>query len=83
LGDAQEQAIFELSTAVSLDPRYVDAWLVLGNAEFEFGRPCAAQLAFAGCLEADAAREACRTNASLAANACQVLQGMSPPATRP
>ena len=67
-----ESAIESLTKATQLDPKFTAAWMVLGNAFMEVGKPCDAKDTFTSCLEADADFPQCRNNIIIAEKKCKL-----------
>ena len=57
---------------MQLDPAFVDAWLLLGNAQMEAGKPCDAKDAFSSCIEVNSESAECRNNIIVAEKKCKL-----------
>lgn len=65
-----EEAIQRCTRAVDLNPRFSNAWFLLGVAQGKAGRHCEAQDAYRECIAVEENHAECRTNIAIAARYC-------------
>jgi tetratricopeptide (TPR) repeat protein len=69
---ALEEAVSELGKATQLAPEFTEAWLALGNAYMEAGKPCDGKDAYTSCIETDEKNASCRNNIIVAEKKCKL-----------
>jgi Flp pilus assembly protein TadD len=67
-----ESAVEALTRATQLEPTFAAAWLALGNAYMELGKPCDGKDAYSSCVEAEDNNPACRNNIIVAEKKCRL-----------
>lgn len=65
-----EKAVEALTRATQLEPGFAAAWLALGNAYMELGKPCDGKDAYSSCIEAEDNNPSCRNNIVVAERKC-------------
>ncbi len=65
-----EEAIQRCTKAVQLNPRFANAWFLLGLANGKAGQHCEAQDAYKECIAVEENHAECRTNIAIAARYC-------------
>lgn len=72
---SMKSAIDYLTKATQFDPKFIAAWLSLGNAFMEVGKPCDGRDAYTTCIENDDANVQCRNNIIVAERKCKLGAG--------
>ncbi|MFN7134581.1 MAG: tetratricopeptide repeat protein, partial [Myxococcales bacterium] len=65
-----QEAIQKCTRAVQLNPRFANAWFLLGVANGKAGQHCDAQEAYKECVAVESDHAECRTNIAIAARYC-------------